>query len=95
MKKHIQIYMNYFDYVKDDFIPCEVCGSKAVDVHHIEPKGMGGSKTKDFIANLVGLCRSCHTKCHSDKAFSSRTKEIHLHKMELREKKLRGLLKRL
>mgnify|MGYP003954049663 CR=1 FL=1 len=95
MKKHIQIYMKHFDYVLDDFIGCEVCGAKAVDIHHIEPKGMGGSKTKDFIANLMALCRSCHTKCHTHKAFSSRAKEIHMLKMELHEKKLRGFVKRL
>ena len=78
----------------DDFISCEVCGAKAVDIHHIEPKGMGGSKNKDFIANLIALCRSCHTRCHSDKEFSSRTKKIHLLKLELYEKKLRKNVKR-
>ena len=88
MKKHTRIYMDYFDYVIDDFIGCEVCGVKAVDIHHIEPKGMGGSKSKDFIANLVALCRVCHTKCHSDKVFSSRTKEKHLLNLHLHEKKL-------
>ena len=94
MKKHTRIYMKHFDYVFDDFISCEVCGAKAVDIHHIEPKGMGGSKNKDFIANLIALCRSCHTRCHSDKEFSSRTKEIHLLKLELYEKKLRKNVKR-
>ena len=43
-----------------DFIPCEVCGSKAQDIHHIEPRGMGGRKSKDVLDNLVALCRSCH-----------------------------------
>ena len=89
MKKHTRIYMNYFDYGIEDFIGCEMCGAKAVDIHHIEPKGMGGSKTKDFIANLVALCRSCHTRCHSDKEFSSRTKEKHLLNLTIYENKLR------
>lgn len=43
-----------------DFIPCEVCGSSAKDIHHIEPRGMGGRKSKDVIENLMALCRKCH-----------------------------------
>ena len=60
MKKHTKIYMQYFNYVLDDFIPCEVCGSRAVDIHHIENRGSGGSKDKDRIENLMAVCRPCH-----------------------------------
>ena len=59
MKKHTKIYMKYFDYIADDFIPCECCGTKAVDIHHIVARGMGGSE-KDNINNLMAVCRSCH-----------------------------------
>ena len=41
MKKHIKLYMDFFEYAEQDFIPCEMCGDKAVDVHHIERRGMG------------------------------------------------------
>ena len=34
MKKHTKIYMDYFNFTIADFIPCEVCESKAVDIHH-------------------------------------------------------------
>jgi hypothetical protein len=44
MKKHTKIYLNYFGYDTTDFIPCEVCGSQAVDIHHIECRGMGGAR---------------------------------------------------
>lgn len=49
-------------YDVSDFIPCEVCKSKAVDIHHIEPRGMGGDPKakKDVIENLMALCRPCH-----------------------------------
>jgi 5-methylcytosine-specific restriction endonuclease McrA len=60
MKPHTKIYMNYFGYDTSDFIPCEVCGSQAVDIHHIKPRGIGGSKTKDTIENLMALCRKHH-----------------------------------
>lgn len=52
--------MQYFNYVLDDFIPCEICGARAVDIHHIENRGSGGSKTKDHIENLMAVCRKCH-----------------------------------
>lgn len=60
MKKHTAIYLNYFGYDTTDFIPCEVCGSQAVDIHHLECRGMGGSKNADHIENLQALCRKCH-----------------------------------
>ncbi len=60
MKKHTKIYMKAFGYDISDFIKCEVCQKEAVDIHHIEARGMGGSKTKDIPENLMALCRECH-----------------------------------
>jgi hypothetical protein len=62
MQKHTKIYIEFFGYDTSDFIECEVCGSRAVDIHHIDARGMGGSQLKDFIENLMALCRSCHNK---------------------------------
>tara|TARA_R100000655_G_scaffold109929_1_gene166405 strand:+ start:4971 stop:5231 length:261 start_codon:yes stop_codon:yes gene_type:complete len=78
MKKHTKVYMQHFGYVLDDFIECEVCRQRAVDIHHIEPRGMGGSKKKDFIANLVALCRLCHIRAEKEKDFNEIVKVIHL-----------------
>lgn len=49
-------------YDESDFIPCEVCGAKAVDIHHIEARGMGGRNEKEAnrIENLMALCRRDH-----------------------------------
>lgn len=54
--------MKFFGYDASDFIPCELCGAKAVDLHHIECRGMGGSKDKDNPANLMALCREDHER---------------------------------
>ena len=60
MKNHVKVYLTHFKYDTTDFIPCEICGAKAVDINHIKARGMGGSKTKDKIENLQALCRQCH-----------------------------------
>jgi 5-methylcytosine-specific restriction endonuclease McrA len=60
MKNHTKVYLQAMGYDPLDFIPCEVCGAKAVDIHHIQPRGMGGSKLLDTPENLMALCRSCH-----------------------------------
>jgi hypothetical protein len=60
MTEHCKIYLVCFGYGEQDFMACEVCGSKAVDVHHIHGRGKG----KDTIQNLMALCRLCHLKAH-------------------------------
>ena len=70
MKNHVKVYMSYYGYGEEDIIPC-VCGKKAVDIHHLVPRGMGGSKLRDNIENLIALCRECHDKAESDKTFNN------------------------
>lgn len=65
MKKHIKNYLEGSGNCPGDWIGCEVCGGTAVDVHHIDPRGMGGSKEKDDYENLIGLCRTCHLKAEA------------------------------
>jgi hypothetical protein len=60
MKPYTKLYLDYFGYDTSDFISCEVCGKKGVDLHHVEARGMGGTKKKDVISNLMCLCRECH-----------------------------------
>lgn len=67
MKKHISVYLKYFDLGEQDIITCEICGKQGridhggFDVHHINGRGKG----KDVISNLACLCRNCHTKAHT------------------------------
>lgn len=77
MRNHTKVYMSHFGYALDDFIPCEVCGNRAVDTHHIECRGMGGSKDKDNIKNLQALCRNCHLEYGDKKEHLEFLQNIH------------------
>ena len=72
MKKHVRIYLNHFKYGEQDFIPCEnpECCKRAVNIHHIDKRGMGGSKNKDNIENLAALCIEDHERADNNKEFN-------------------------
>lgn len=62
--------MSHFGYQIAEDCFCEVCGSPAIDIHHVIPRSKFGSKTKhlqDSIGNLIGLCRKHHEDAHSNK----------------------------
>ena len=86
MKNHTKVYLKEMNYHETDFIPCEMCGQKAVDIHHIDARGMGGSKDKDIIENLMGLCRSCHERYGDKKEEKAMLRVVHLVKMGNRKK---------
>jgi hypothetical protein len=77
MKKHVKIYMEYFDYGIDDFIPCEITGQRANDIHHIDNRGMGGSENKDKIENLMALTREMHDKYGDKKQYREYLQKVH------------------
>lgn len=55
-----KLYMKLLGYGPDDFIPCAFTGRRAVDLHHIYARGMGGTKSKDELVNLMPLTREAH-----------------------------------
>jgi hypothetical protein len=69
MKKHVKIYMDFFGYGEQDFIPDELEGTRASEIHHIDARGMGGSKGKDHIDNLMALSRKNHDKYGDKKQY--------------------------
>ena len=87
MQKHTKVYMQFFDYGEQDFIPCEYCGNRAVDIHHLDSRGMGGSKNKDNIENLIALCRAHHLKAESNQMFNQSLKILHTKKIKKKDGK--------
>ncbi len=81
MKEHTKLYLNVFRYDVTDFIPCEVCNSKSVDIHHVEARGMGGTKKPEDINNLMALCRNCHIEFGDKKHHKEFLKQIHYKKL--------------
>ena len=67
MKKHTKIWLKSRGLYQQNMIAEDLRvmdewdGSGfVVDVNHIEPRRMGGSKTKDTPENLIGLTRENH-----------------------------------
>ena len=86
MKAHTKIYFNYFGIQYNesgwhDFIPCECCQSESHDIHHIVCRGMGGSKLKDNINNLMALCRKCHEEKGDKRGYMDELIFIHQQKL--------------
>ena len=74
MKKYIKNYMKAHGFTEGDFIPCEICGGQAADIHHIEHKGMGGKKPNiDDAENLIALCRPHHESAHKEGHYKDST----------------------
>lgn len=86
MKVHTKIYFEFFGYTIADFIPCEIpgCGRRAVDINHIDARGMGGDPngTKDVIENLMGTCREHHIEFGDKKEVKEWLKNVHSHFMK-------------
>lgn len=74
MKKHTKTYMDHFGYGVDDFIPCEFCGSRSVDIHHIYGR-LG--KYAHAIGNLMAVCRGHHNDCHDELIKKDDAMDIH------------------
>jgi len=83
VKKHTRIYLTEMGYDETDWIMCEVvdCGCRAVDIHHINARGMGGSESKDTIENLMALCRSCHIELGDRKSMKDYLIKCHQRRM--------------
>lgn len=81
MKKHVANYLEGIGHDGYSFLPCEVCGGVAQDVHHVEPRSHFGKTRKheqDAFNNLVALCRSCHDQAHGvdSRDWKDKLKEI-------------------
>jgi 5-methylcytosine-specific restriction endonuclease McrA len=84
MKPYTKTYLNYFGYDVSDFIPCEVCNAKSVDIHHIQARSIAKSKEND-ITNLMALCRKCHTEKGDKKQFREFLQNIHNKKLNVQQ----------
>lgn len=53
-------WLSEFGYLEEDYPTCFVCGeTHHLEVCHLIPKALGGTKDPD---NVVLLCRRCHSK---------------------------------
>lgn len=69
MTKHGRIYLDALGLDATDFIASEISGQAACDLHHIDCRGMGGTKKEDRIENLIALSREEHDRLGDKKQF--------------------------
>lgn len=72
--------MDYFGYSETEFMPCEICGARIADIHHLVPKSLSKAKV-NLIDNLIGVCRDCHDNCHRNNNFNQEAMLIHRKKL--------------
>ena len=82
MKKHTKLYFDYFGIDYDPIsgwhnCKSEISGLPAEDIHHIEARGMGGTKKKDTIENLMALTREEHLEFGDKKQYLEYLKKTH------------------
>jgi len=81
LKSYTKIYLNYFGYTIADFIPCEVCNSASVELHHVQARSIRKDLLND-ITNIMALCRSCHVKYGDKKQHKEFLQDIHNEKLK-------------
>lgn len=79
MQNHVKVYLNFFGYTPFDVIQCEICNAVAVDIHHIDARGMGGRRdhSADNIENLIALCRHHHNEYEGIKEMKPYLRMVH------------------
>ena len=82
MQKHTKIYFDFFGIEYDPvsgWHNClsEISGQPAHDIHHIDCRGMGGSKNKDRIENLMALTSEEHRMYGDKKQYMDFLKQTH------------------
>lgn len=76
MKPYQKNFLTYHNLIIGEFIPCAICKSRSVEIHHISGKPMGNKSNRyDTIENLIPLCRDCHDKCHNELISKQQCKE--------------------
>lgn len=84
MKKHTKLYYSFFGYDFSDIIISEITGQVAVDINHIEARGMGGRKSADNIDNLMAVTREEHLYFGDKKIFKEWLRLVHKSFIETR-----------
>ena len=87
LKNNKKLFSDYWGYCESDIPLCGGCFKEpAVDIHHLDQKGMGGVKYNRLnrIDNLFPVCRSCHTIAHKNKSINEKWKNVLKEKMILK-----------
>ena len=88
LKNYKKLFSDFWGYCESDIPICWGCFmAQAVDIHHLENKGLGGVKNNRLnrIDNLFPVCRKCHDLAHADKSINKKWKQVLLDRIEAKE----------
>lgn len=79
MEKYKKVYLDTFypGWGEQDFIPCEVTGQRAVDIHHIFPRGTY-PELYDCPGNLMAMTRKEHMDKGQNKKYLQELIDCHV-----------------
>ena len=69
--------MLHMGFDTSDFIPCVISGEQAVDIHHIEARGMGGTIKEENINNIMASTRDIHLFFGDKTKYKNWLKKVH------------------
>jgi len=81
MKNYPRTYLNFFGLRIAEDCYCEICGARAVDIHHIFARSIR-KDLENSIENLMALCRAHHEEFGDKKQHREMLIEVHQKKMD-------------
>jgi len=71
---------------------CAICGASSdtamIEVHHVEPLGMGGSDELDTIENCITLCGLCHVNIGNSSLLIAKWDRVELEVMDIERRRI-------
>ena len=67
MQNYKKNFVDHYGYCEWEFIPCAICGTAAIELHHVTKKSETKAKWRDNVENLLPLCSLCHMDCEARK----------------------------
>lgn len=77
-KRYMDYARNFWGLDEFEAAECAITGQPTNEWHHLQPRGMGGSRYKDTPINLVPVTREVHNKAEGNPRYNRTLTEVHI-----------------